>query len=150
MQRQTLLQAAPCFCFSFCHLLFLIVFCCTSSSIRKIMPNIRIEKIKKCRSHSSVFRAPAAAVFIILSFQCIFDFFDAFFRESAAVQQTESADHILHIVQARRLSCKEFRRFYRAFSKHSLGISLVRERDHFVRSCKNHIVVSDDGSPAHC
>lgn len=60
------------------------------------------------------------------------------------------ADNIAHIIFSCRFSCKEFGSFNRTFSKYSFRICRMLKFDHFVRTCEDYFVFSDDCSATNC
>ena len=57
--------------------------------------------------------------------------------------------HICHGITARLFTCQEFRSFQRPLCKDSLGIGPMAEGYYLVFACKNHVMLSHDGSAPH-
>lgn len=54
--------------------------------------------------------------------------------------------YIFHGIESRGFSCQELCCGDSAFCKNRFGIGSMMEGDDLIRSCKNHIMFSDDGS----
>ena len=60
-----------------------------------------------------------------------------------------AADHMAHIIQSGRFPCQKLGGLNGSLTEYCPGIRRVLQGNHFVRSCKDHLMISHNGASPH-